>query len=172
MKKNVFTLFALILLVGTSCQEIIDIEAEKKAIIAVLEEESDAVVNMDYTRLSETWLQDESAIYYYSGKANYSYRYGFEEIGTLLREEIENSPEPFFSKMEKTNYKIKVYNKCAWAVYDETNYNPEGEVLVKLLITKILEKIDGEWRIVYTSGVIKSSYEEEVEEEPEIEDTE
>ena len=39
-------------------------------------------------------------------------------------------------------------------------------------LSKILEKINGEWKIVYTSGVIKSSYEEEVEEEPEARETE
>lgn len=174
MKKN-FLILIVLIIVGTSCEEKLDIDAEKKAIIAVLEDESNAVINMDYAHLSDTWLQDESAIFLISGKDDYNSRYGFEEIGSWLREGMEKSTEPWYTKMEKANLKIKVYNKCAWTVYDEINYRSEDEASTEYLATKILEKTNGEWKIVYTSVVRKSSYKEEVEEiveEHENEDTE
>ena len=45
------------------CQEEIDIEKEKAAIIAVVEEKTDAFVDKDFDRLSNTFTQDETNIW-------------------------------------------------------------------------------------------------------------
>ena len=47
-----------------------------------------------------------------------------------------------------------------WVVNDETVYDPEGNVLFKLIVVRILEKEDDTWKIVYISVVNTSSYEE------------
>ncbi len=170
MKQIIFSILALFLIAGSfSCQNKIDIEKEKKAIIAVLEEESESIVNQDYARWSETWLQDETAKYIGSGRESYINLVGWEEVGSRIKEILIDNPGPVYTKMEKANFKIKVYKECAWANYDETNYNAEGEISNSLLINKILEKVDGEWKIVFTSVVVKSSLEKEVEKEEESE---
>lgn len=80
MKKNLLALAPFVLLVGISCQQEIDLEAEKKAIVNVLEEESDAVVDLDYDRLSKTWLQTATATFVSSGRNNFEILDGFEGI--------------------------------------------------------------------------------------------
>lgn len=182
MKKYVLTLFALILLAGTSCQEKIDIEKEKAAIIAVIEEETNAYYDNDFDRLAATYVQDETNIDLRAGKSGYGYGVGWEEIGSAFKEAIENSPEPDGSKEVKTNYKIKVYKESAWAVFDNEVLNSEGESIGKNVHVEFLEKVNGEWKIVYMSIVFTSTYEdegeteteeiEEGEEEAETEDTE
>jgi len=67
-------------------------------------------------------------------------------------------------------------------VYDEIVSNSEGELIRKNISVRFLEKVDGEWKIVYLSYVNTTSYEEEaeepeeeageIEEETEIEETE
>ena len=47
-----------------------------------------------------------------------------------------------------------------WVVNDETVYDPEGNVLFKFIVVRILEKEDDTWKIVYISVVNTSSYEE------------
>lgn len=47
-----------------------------------------------------------------------------------------------------------------WVVNDETVYDPEGNVLFKLIVVRILEKEDDTWKIVYISVVNTSSYDE------------
>ena len=167
MKKYVFVLFALILLAGTSCQEKIDIEKEKAAIIAVIEEETNAYLDRDFDRLVATWVQDETNIDLRAGKSGYTYSVGWEEIGSAFKEAIDNSPEPDGSKEVKTNYKIKVYRESAWAVFDNETYNNEGELTNNSIHVEFLEKVNGEWKIVYFSMVNTSSYEDEVETETE-----
>ena len=60
MKKYSWTLLAIILLTGTSCQEKIDIEKEKEAIIKVLYEEGETFAAFDMESLSALHVQDES----------------------------------------------------------------------------------------------------------------
>lgn len=175
MKKYVLTLFALILLAGTSCQEKIDIEKEKEAIKIVLEEETNAALDSDFDRLAATYVQDETNVRLSASKSDYLYVVGWEELGSGFKEYFENNPEPGTGKFENTNYKIKVYKESAWAIYDQVMYNSEGEVTWENIGVRFLEKVDGEWKIVYLSFVNTTSYEEEIEEgegESETEDTE
>jgi hypothetical protein len=126
MKKYVFTLFAIILLAGTSCQEKIDIEKEKAAIIAVIEEETEAFFDSDINRLAATHVQDETNIRLTASKSGYTYDVGWEKISSFFRDYFVNEAEPGDFKEVKTNYKIKVYRESAWAVFDNDFYNGEG----------------------------------------------
>ena len=167
MKKYVLALFALILLAGTSCQEKIDIEKEKAAIIAVIEEETNAYLARDLDRLAATYVQDETNIDLRADKSGYGIGVGWEEIGSDFKENFEGLSEPDGSKEVKTNYKIKVYPESAWAVFDNEAYNSEGELTNKSIHVEFLEKINGEWKIVYFSMVNTSSYDDEGENETE-----
>jgi len=183
MKKYLLTLFALILLAGTSCQEKIDIEKEKAAIIAVIEEETNACIAGDFKRQSETYVQDETTVRLTAGKNSYEYYIGWEDLGAFLKSGTEGGFERLgFTnpKNRKTDYRIKVYNKSAWAIFNEDwDMDYQGETLnFKGSGVRFLEKVDGEWKIVYMSEVNKTSYEVDdekagaEEEEPETEDTE
>ena len=167
MKKYLLTLFALILLAGTSCQEKIDIEKEKEAIIVVIEEETNGYLARDLDRLVATYVQDETNIDLRADKSGYNYGVGWEEIFSAFKEAIDNSPEPDGSKEVKTNYKIKIYPESAWVVFDNESYNSEGELTNKSIHVEFLEKVNGEWKIVYFSMVSTSTWEDEVESETE-----
>ena len=175
MKKNLLALFTLILLVGTSCQEKIDIEKEKEAIKAVIEEQTNAFTDRDLDRIAATHVNDETFIRLAANKDGYYYVIGWEDRRLQYEEIFKNNPDTLLYKFVNTNYKIKVYSESAWAVYDETWYDSEGESLSMNLDVRFLEKINGEWKIAYLGVVNTTSYEEddtEVEGEPETEDTE
>ena len=163
MKKYLLTLFAIILLAGTSCQEKIDIENEKEAIKAVIEEETNAYLERDFDRFAATYVQDETNIRLIAWNDGYGYRVGWKEISSVFKKGFENYPEPIKENQVKTNYKIKVYNESAWAVFDNEVHNNEGELINKSIHVEFLEKVNGEWKIVYLSEVYTSSYEKEIE---------
>ncbi len=165
MKKYLWTLFALILLAGTSCQEKIDIEKEKEAIIAVIEEETDAYVHRDYERWANTYVQDETNIRLSASSTEYNYVVGWDDLNSSFKEAFEETTEQRQVKGVKTNYKIKVFGNAAWAVCDEKFVNIEtGKDLGNLIEARVLEKVNGEWKMVFLSYVNVTSYEEEVEE--------
>ena len=175
MKKNLLTLFALILLVGTSCQEKIDIEKEKEAIKAVIEEETNAFFDKDYDRFAASYVQNESNIRLDAGKNGYWYIVGWEEMDSIFKQIFEKYPDPRKHYQVKTNYKIQVYKESAFAIFDNELHNSEDELIKTNIHVEFLEKVNGEWKIAYLSEIHTSSYEEEIEEgegEPETEETE
>ena len=173
MKKLLFTFIAFSLMTGASCQKKADIEKEKEAIKAVIEEETDAYIAGDFERQSETYVQDETIVRLAPDKNGYVYYVGWEDLSTYLKSGTEEGLERFGNysnpKNKKTDYRIKVYHECAWAVFNEDwDMDYQGETLnFKGPGVRFLEKVDGEWKIVYISEVNKTSYEDEVENETE-----
>ena len=180
MKKYCLLFVILMLLAGTACQEKVDIEKEKEAIIAVIEEETDATMNGDYERWANTYVQDETNVRLSANSESYNLIVGWEDLNSYFKEAFNNMEEQSTAwKGGKTNYKIKVYGNAAWVMCDETMVNAEAEEAMewKAIETRILEKIDGEWKIVFLSYVVTSTYDdddegEEVEDEGEVEDEE
>ena len=174
MKNSIVSLLSLLLICGTSCHEIIDIESEKVSIIKVIEEETDAYIKKDYERWAKTYVQDETNVRLSAGKSGFDFIHGWEQLNASFKEQwFEDTTEVEQNYQGiKTNYQIKVYGSSAWALCDEEFVNIEtGEKGGTLIESRVLENIDGEWKIVSLSFVNSSSY-EEIEEgiiEPETE---
>lgn len=167
MKKHVLSLFAIVLLAGTSCQEKIDIEKEKAAIIAVIEEETEAFFDSDIDHLGVLHVQDETNIRLTATKSGYTFEIGWEKVKASFLDYFENEAEPGDFYEVKTNYKIKVYRESAWAVFDNDYYNDEGELLSTSIHSQFLEKVDGEWKHVGYTSIYTSTWDDEEESETE-----
>ena len=154
MKKYVLTILALVLLAGTSCQKKVDIEKEKEAILALITEETNAYHDKDFERFAACYVQNEINIRILGGEGEkISYTVGWEEVGASFKELFENNPDPTPNNEVKKNIKIKVYNDCAWVVFEEEDFTDEGESNGKGIGTNFLEKVDGKWKIAYLSRV-------------------
>jgi hypothetical protein len=165
MKKIFYSILAMSVFAGsTSCQKKVDIEKEKEAIIAVIEEQTHANIDGDFDRLSNTFVKDENTIRMSSMKAGYTFREGWDIIGPVYEEWLKERWSDYTNrKHEKTNYRIKVYPNSAWAVFDEKierDYKGEHQEFQSIGV-RFLEKVNGEWKIVFLSQVRISSYEEE-----------
>lgn len=160
MKKYLPLIISIILLTGISSQGKESVEQEKEAIKKVIKEQTMAAYNKDINLLTSYWIQDESAVRIASGKNNYNMLSGWKEIGDNYKNGVKNNPEPWKIKKEYSDFKIKVYKESAWAVFNESAYNDEGELLGVQVGTRFLEKKDGDWKIVYMAFVNTSSYEE------------
>lgn len=162
MKMYLLAVIALIILTGISCKKPIDIEKEKAAIIAVIEEETEAFFDSDINRLSATHVQDDTNIRLTATKSGYTCTIGWENVKAFFLEYFENEAEPGDFYEVKTNYKIKVYTESAWAVFDNDYYNGEGELLSKSIHTEFLEKVNGEWKLVLYNSIYTSTWDEDI----------
>lgn len=158
MKTQFITLITLVIFAGTSCEQKIDIEKEKAAIIAVIEEETNAFYDRDYERLAATHVQDETNTRLDVGRYGYTFNEGWDD--SFLKEYFEENTEPVANYEKKTNYKIKVYQGTAWAEYENDAYNSEGELQNKSIHVQFLEKVDGQWKIDYMSIVNTTSFDQ------------
>ena len=178
MKTQLLSLTVLVLLATNACEQKINIEAEKAAIIAVIEEETNAYVDRDFARFADTYVQDETCIRLSAGEDSYNLVEGWDTMGKNFEESFKEESDYENLKFVKTNYRVKVFNKGAWAIFDETvSADLEGEHMeVTMIGTRLLEKVEGQWKIAFVGIVNTSSYEEdeedETEEEPETEETE
>ena len=170
MKKIFWTFFIVIVLAGNSCNEKIDIEKEKTAIIAIIEAETEAFFDNDINRLASFHVQDESNTRLTATKSGYTYDVGWEKINSFFLDYFENEAEPGNFYEVKKNYNIKVYGESALAVFDNDYYNGEDELLSSSIHAEFLEKVNGEWKIVFYTSIYSSTWEDEEKVESESED--
>jgi ketosteroid isomerase-like protein len=176
MKKNLFALLALFVLIFPACQEQIDVEKEKQAIITVLNEESQAYLDRDYERLAACWVQDSLARRLSASNTGYGIA-TWEEMSSNIKEGLENDSlwlDYKDMKYAKSDFIIKVFPDCAWATYNEklTGVWQDEPFETESIHLTVLEKIDEQWKISAFSMITTTSYEEAETEETAEEETE
>lgn len=155
MKKYVLAILTFVLLSGpVFCQKKVNIDKEKEAILALITEETNAYHNKDFERFSQCYVQNDKNIRLLGGEGEkVSYSVGWKEVGSNFKKWFENNPDPTPNNEVKKNVIIKVYNDCAWVVFEEESFTDKGESNGKGIGTNFLEKVNGEWKIAYLSRV-------------------
>jgi len=147
MKKTVLVLIAFLLIVNYSCKDKTDIEKEKEAIMALLEEETASFYANDFERWSALHVQDSTLITMGVSKSGITVRTGWEAYSSNMKPGFER--EKGINKEVKTPVMVKIYGESAWTVIDNRNYNDAGELSDLVIVTNFLEKHDGKWEIAY-----------------------
>ncbi len=158
MRKFIWLLFAIILLASTSCQQKIDIEKEKEAILAMFQEEIDAIRTGDVERALAVHVQDSMETRVELGIYGYRIFEGWDEVGSLLGEALEGW-EDENAVNRKENMILKVTGSSAWLICDNIwEWSVDGAPggFDNIQIT-FLEKIKGEWKISFSAYYSKPS---------------
>jgi ketosteroid isomerase-like protein len=118
---------------------------EVKAVTDVLTREAQAIEKGDLVTLDKIWANDESVTVFESGHANYGWTdYRNSHLAPELKE-FKNTKYAF------SDLKVKVDGKTAWATFKYTLVADIGTRNIQSggLGTAILEKRNGNWRIVH-----------------------
>lgn len=150
MKSYLASLIVFFLLVGVSCEQETDIEKEKAAIMAVIEEETTAFCADDTSRWASTYVQDSTTINFFIWKNGYTMTTGWDKhfarvLSFFSGKKLENNEI-------KTPILIKVYDESAWVVFK--NKTPDNEALV----TCFLQKSGDIWKIEYRGVLWTATY--------------
>lgn len=143
-------------MIGYSCKEKIDVEKEKKAILAVIEEETASYYANDFQRWSATYLNDSTCTLMFEYKSGYNIYSGWKTISSESKQMIVGKKE--FQKEVKTPIQIKIYGESAWVIFDNESFNAKGESLGITRTTCFLEKHDNAWKIVYRNVIQGDNY--------------
>ena len=154
MKKTSFIFIAVSLLACYSCQEKIDVEKEKAAIIEVLNAEGSAFAANDLERVFALHVQDELA----TRLDGYRIYRGWDEIKSLYESYLAGNIQDTSWKNPrniKENVILKVTGNTAWLIcdniwkYEFNNKSVEwGNVQIAFF-----EKMDGEWKFSFNAFV-------------------
>ncbi|MDF1570712.1 MAG: nuclear transport factor 2 family protein [Bacteroidales bacterium] len=162
---SIAAVFAFLMLV--SCQQQVDTEADKKAIIDVINAETQAYMDFDFEKVISYYVQDSLNFRLTIGADDHVFLDGWREVEAFFRDELidsnPNIPEDTHVSVEKNDYRIKVYENAAYVVCTEkwTYTRPDKLVEIESLQVRFMEKVDGVWKIAFLSFIGTSGYGEE-----------
>lgn len=152
MRRYFWPLFIITVLIGTSCQPKVNLDKEKEAIMAVLQEESDGLKTMDKDRIFATHIQGSEEIRVELGVYGYSTYQGWDKIEALIGDYVEDG-QPMALENSKENVILKVTGNSAWLICDNVWKGDQGSTESEISNIQIvfLEKVKGEWKISFAA---------------------
>lgn len=169
MKRCGLLLLPFVFVFLYACDERVNPEAEKKAIIDLINAETQAYMDYDFEKVKSYYVHDSLNFRLTTGADDHLFLEGWDEVKAFFKEELLESdprrPDETHINVSKDDYRIKVYENSAFVICTETwTYTtPDDVVEIDSRQVRFLEKKDGEWKIAFLSFIGTSGYEEEVE---------
>ncbi len=164
MKFPIIVLAVLLVVAFSGCEQPIDMEKEKAAIIKVINEETDAYLARDFEAMSATHLQDSTNIRLTAGADNYVFAEGWEDVSKHISgdQTEDDLGSDLHITVEKLNYRMKLCPGSAFVICDQKWISTYGEDVTEInsIQVRFLEKIEGEWKISFVSFIGTSGYDE------------
>jgi len=150
------TFLSTALLCTVSCQEVsnnveestidqeIDYEEEKAAILQTLNNETKAAFRRDYEGWQEKWVHDPAITKTYMNfkDSGFSESVGWNEVSSFVKTFIEQHPEPEPVPTLLDDIDVRLYGDGAWVSYEQ-----QDSLRGLKRETRLMEKINGQWRI-------------------------
>ncbi len=172
MKYTITSLAVLLTFAFSGCEQAIDMEKEREAIIKVINTETDAYLARDFETMYATHVHDSLNMRLTAGADNYVFAEGWENVSKHMSgDQTEDILGPdLHIKVEKYNWRMKIYPTTAFVVCDQTwtSTYDDDVTEIKSIQVRFLEKIEGEWKISFVSFIGTSGY-DEIEETEELE---
>lgn len=169
MKNLGILLTSPLLFLTISCNKPINQEEEKQAIIDVINAETQAYLDFDFEKVISFYVHDSLNFRLSAGADNHIFLEGWDEVEDFFRNDLvdkdPNIPPNTHIKVEKDNYRIKLFEKTAYVICTERwTYTTQDKVTeIDSRQVRFMEKVDGEWKIDFLSFIGISGYEEEAE---------
>jgi hypothetical protein len=148
---------ALFVLLLSACRPAVpplDHEAEKAAILAVVAGETESYYRQDYAAWRNTYLDTSyfrMSGYWEDFPHKVQWHDGFYSLDTLKKKQFEENRTIWKgSTEERSNEVLRIYPGVAWYTFDQDSYEKDTRrFLGRSKELRILEKHDGQWKIVY-----------------------
>ncbi len=147
----------------------IDYAKEEAAIMAVIEGESKAFWDKDFTAFSGYWLQDSSArIMGWWPDGGVTVNEGWEMIGPKIKQMMEDNPtpNPSAARALRKNINIRIFKDVAWLTFDQYGFNTGDNAFDmdgRSRETRVMEKHNGQWKIAYVGWLLEKGVREKEE---------
>ncbi len=131
-----------------------DEDSEKQAIMETIKQETECFYKRDYNCWKETYAQTDYAFQCWSNPdgtfdAKVGWKEVDEKIGKYIRENPVHSGGSSHPKVERRNMMTKFYGgNVAYMIWDQYNMDKEMKKYTHSKETRIMEKINGKWKIV------------------------
>ncbi|CAG4991276.1 hypothetical protein DYBT9275_00717 [Dyadobacter sp. CECT 9275] len=128
------------------------LESEKKAIKTVIENETESFFARNYEAWKSNYAQTDYAFQAWSNNdGTFDSNVGWDDINKQIGKYIAENPEPVSShpKVERKNMIYKFYgDDVAYLTWDQFNSDQEEKNFHHSKEVRLMEKINGQWKIV------------------------
>jgi hypothetical protein len=148
--KRSFILLCPLLIGICSCTAPVNVDKEKEAIKAVIQEEKDGYFARDTARLAETWVQDSSARKIYFSADGMVYLDGWNKVNEDHKANLESEmwDNAGDLKAEFSDFEFNIYGKTALVFCNTTwtgmLYGKELNAVQKRILHFV--KVNGKWK--------------------------
>lgn len=129
------------------------IAQDEEAIKAIIAKETSAFMNVDYKGWADTWLKVPYAYRTYSDATTSTYSEGWDELNKTFAEYFKTA-HPANAEITTDWIQIKIYGNGAYVRF--TQKMKDGIDLEETIQMRVLEKIDGKWKIVCLVAIARS----------------
>ena len=154
------SLFTILNLPRTSDTPV-DLDNEREAIMAVIDGESKGFWNKDFEQWSSYWAQEEYIRvrgWWKDGGIVTVDGWKENSAGTKTLMETNPEPNPTASNVRRENINLRISGNMAWLTFDQYGEDT-GDARMDMPglshESRVLEKIDGEWKIVYVGWLLQ-----------------
>jgi len=131
-----------------------DEATEKEAIMKIIEQETDCFYKRDYNCWKENFAKTDYAFQAWNNSdGTFDAKVGWSEIDERSRKYLRENPiapgGSSHTKVERRNMQIKFFGETfAYMIWDQYNSDKDLKKYFHSKDTRIMEKIDGKWKIV------------------------
>lgn len=122
----------------------VTVEQERKAILATLNNETKAAFQRDYEAWQAKWVHDPdiTKIYLDFPENTFSESVGWNEISQFVKTFMAEHPEPEPLPELLDEIEVRLYGNGAWVTYEQ-----QDALRGRKRETRLMERINGEWKI-------------------------
>ena len=141
------------------------LESEKAALVEVIERQSAAFWAKDFQRWADTWVHaDYTRRVGWSQPAGAASIEGWDAIGAAMRKSMIDNPKPnpTPAKLVRSHFNVRIYGDVAWVTFQQRGVDtgePRFDMPGLSYETRMFEKHDGKWKIVYLGYVLEEKRE-------------
>jgi hypothetical protein len=134
---------------------------ESAAIMRVIARESEEFWNKDYDAWAQCWLHAPYVrVVGWWARGGVTVIEGFDVLGNRMKENMRTNPEPnpTASQVRRENINLRIAQDMAWVTFDQHGQDtgePDMDMPGVSRETRILEKHNGEWKIVYAGWLLE-----------------
>lgn len=137
-----------------------DANQQANEVMAVIAAETTAFWMKDYDGLAACWLQSPAVRRMgWWELGGITVVEGWDEISRRTRENMDNNPtpQPRAAEVRRENVNIRISAEMAWVTFDQYGADtgePDMDMPGLSYETRVLEKHDGQWKLVYVSYLL------------------
>ena len=128
--------------------------ADDAEIIAVINAETQCFAQADFDGWANAWLHDARSHMVLTSSIGQSVLQGWDTVAAHTTHALVHGGGCGMIRFDQTNFQISVEGNTAWVTFDQTAEDKDGGTWDSFE-TRVLERINGQWKIVYLSFVEK-----------------